>query len=117
MKLVKTTAFLAVALAGCATMTEDNRLATSGYEYIEKGDMSAAERELNAALDANPDNPYALLNLGVVYEQTGRTGDARDQYLRVIESNTSATAARSTVNDQRGEKLVDIAERNLDTLR
>jgi Tfp pilus assembly protein PilF len=117
MKLVKTTAFLVIALTGCATMTEDNRLAKSGFDYIEQGNMSAAERQLNAALDTNPDNPYALLNLGVVYQATGRTGDARDQYLRVMESNTTATAGRSTVSAERGRKLVDIAARNLDTLR
>jgi general secretion pathway protein D len=117
MRLVKTTAFLVVALAGCATMTEDNRLATRGFNYIDEGDMRAAEEELNAALDVNPDNPYALLNLGVVYEATGRTDDARDYYIRVIESETTAIAARSTVDAERGEKLVDIAERNLDSLR
>lgn len=115
MRLVKTTAFLAVALAGCAPLTEDNLLAISGFEYIEQGNMSAAERELNAALDANPDNPYALLNLGVVYQETGRTAGARDQYRQVMESNSTATAARSTVSSEQGKELVDIAARNRDT--
>ena len=117
MQIVTMGAVLAMALVGCATTTTDNRLVLSGYDYIDQGDWSAAERELNSALDVNPDNPYALLNLGVVYENTGRPGDARDMYERVIKSKSNAVASRSTVDAERGEKLTGIATRNLETLR
>lgn len=118
MKMVTTGAFLAMALVGCAaTTTTDNRMALSGYNYIEEGDLSAAERELNSALDVNPNNPYALLNLGVVYEKTGRTSDAREMYTRVLDLDSQDTADEATDGAYQGETLATIARENLTSLR
>lgn len=115
--LALTGALSAIAVTGCTTTTCDNRLAVSGYEYIEEGDLGAAEHVLNAALDLNPDNSYALLNLGVVYEKTGRTADAREMYNRVVEIDSDDTASRTTVAAEEGKALTDIAKRNLYTLQ
>jgi len=105
-----------IALAGCATPSDANRLAMSGYEYIKQGKMGPAERELNKALEDDPDNPFALLNLGVVYQETDRPEDAERRWRQVIELDASEIAARSTVNAERGEQLKNIARRNLELL-
>jgi hypothetical protein len=54
-----------------------------------------------------------LLNLGVVYQQTGRDVEAREMYNRVIESNATATAGRSNLTREVGRPLSDLAEDNL----
>jgi tetratricopeptide (TPR) repeat protein len=118
MKLGITAVVLVIALAGCTTTpTNANRLAMDGYEYIKQGKMDKAEQALNAALEDDPKNPFALLNLGVVYQETGRREEALRKWLQVVDLDSSETAARSTVSAERGEKLKNIARRNLDLFR
>jgi general secretion pathway protein D len=118
MKLGITAVVLVIALAGCTTTpTDANRLAMDGYEYIKQGKMDKAEQALNAALEDDPENPFALLNLGVVYQETGRREEALRKWLQVVDLDSSETAARSTVSAERGEKLKNIARRNLDLFR
>ncbi len=110
-------ASLILALGGCAMPTTQNSaLVQSGYEHIVNQQWSEAEADLLDALDADADNPYALLNLGVVYQQTGREAEAREMYNRVIESGTSATAARSNIPAELGKPLSVLAEENLNRL-
>lgn len=44
------------------------------------GDLEAAERHLQMALDINPRHPIALNELGIVYRKTARFADARRSY-------------------------------------
>ncbi len=53
-------------LLGCAG--KDKKLTNKGSEAIVMNDYLGAERYLGEALALNPDNPYALFNMGVVYE-------------------------------------------------
>jgi len=68
---------------------------------------------LAAALDDDPGNPYALLNLGVIYQKQGRLQDARGMYRRVIDSRSSAVAGQATAEEEVGRRLTTIAEANL----
>lgn len=43
---------------------------------LQAGDLSRAEREFRAVLKDEPENPAALINLGVVLRQQGRLSDA-----------------------------------------
>jgi Flp pilus assembly protein TadD len=103
----------AASLAGCATPTGDYALLESGYNHIAAENWSDAETDLRQVLEADPDNRYAQLNMGVVYEKTGRPDEARAMYNQVIESGTTQVAARSTVEAEKGRMLKDIAEENL----
>ena len=47
-------------------------------------DYQSAEKYLAEALALNPENPYALLNKGVVYENTDRKPQAIAMYQKVI---------------------------------
>jgi Tfp pilus assembly protein PilF len=100
-------------LAGCAIFSEDTQLANKGYDELVKQNYQGAEAYFKKALEINPENPYALLNMGVVYQNTGRIEKARETYQKVIALNPSARAAKSTKSDKEGKLLVDIARENL----
>ena len=51
-----------------------------GIAYHAIGDLDAAEENLLAALDLNPDHPIAHNELGIVYRKTGRFAEARQSY-------------------------------------
>jgi cell division septation protein DedD len=72
-------------LIGC--VGKDMKLTTQGSEAIFMNDYQSAEKYLDEALALNPENPYALLNMGVVYENTGRKEQAISMYQKVIEMN------------------------------
>jgi tetratricopeptide (TPR) repeat protein len=91
----------------------DQRLANQGYEAIRAENYRDAETYLDAALQANPSNPYALLNLGVVYERTGRIDQARGMYARVILLDPPHVADASNGEGVIGLTLADIARQNL----
>ena len=74
-----------ILLMGCAG--KDMKLTTQGSEAIFMNDYKSAEKYLNEALALNPENPYALLNMGVVYENTGRQEQAIAMYQKVIAIN------------------------------
>ena len=73
-------AFFSLILIGCASAppkAPDMKLSDEAYEAILNKDYQQAEALLDVALSINPQNPYVLLNLGVVYQNTGRTEKAR----------------------------------------
>jgi Flp pilus assembly protein TadD len=51
-----------------------------GIAYHAIGDLDAAEENLLAALELNPDHPIAHNELGIVYRKTGRFAAARKSY-------------------------------------
>jgi len=71
---------------------------------------------LGAALDINPNNPYTLLNLGVVIQDTGRTKEAIQMYQKVLELNPEETAVKSNREGYSGKNIVEIARLNLKSL-
>jgi Flp pilus assembly protein TadD len=109
-------AALAVSLLLSACASTDQRLADKGFEAIENGQLVDAERVLTEALDSNPDNPYALLNLGAVYQRTGRFDQAQEMFERVIALDPQEVPARRSKFVQASKTLREIAEDNLKTL-
>jgi Flp pilus assembly protein TadD len=70
-----------LALSGCAT--SDQTYVEQGYERgalgvaaLHRGDYAKAETLLAEKRGLREDDPARLLNLGTVYMETGRTGDA-----------------------------------------
>lgn len=52
----------------------------TGFAAIRAGDYAAAEAPLTRHLQTDPDDPYALLALGVVMERTERVAEAIPYY-------------------------------------
>lgn len=110
------------ALTACSSLSQPSpeqqeaELVQAGYEAMTAEDYATAENLFRQALAINHLNPYTLLNIGVVYHQTGRYEDARRSYQTLIDLKPSQTAHATTVAGYSGRKLVDLAKLNLDRL-
>ena len=105
---------LSLAWAGCAG--KDMTLSNQGLQAISEGQYEQAEIYLGEALYMNSENPYALLNMGVLYHKTGRLKQARQMYSKVIELQPSGKADLSNIDSAAGKSLVDLARENLERL-
>jgi hypothetical protein len=103
-----------VALGGCAE--KDMVLSNQGFQELSRGNNEEAGMKLEEALAVNPNNPYARLNLGVVYHRTGRPEKARRMYEKVIALQPQDKAGTSNVSSFSGASLAEIAEANLKLL-
>ena len=101
-------------MAGCAT--QDMELSNEGFREMSSKNYEQAEASLKKALSINPDNPYALLNMGVVYQETGRLDKARQMYEKVIALQPKDVAEESNTGSLAGKGLADIARENLKLL-
>lgn len=102
---------------GGRVQTEDMRLSDLGYQFLEAKDYDKAKQYFEQALEINPDNPYALLNMGVIYEAEGNRDEAIEVYQKVITLNPPDRAFESTDSEKIGHKLSDIAKDNLKRLK
>jgi tetratricopeptide (TPR) repeat protein len=91
-------------------------LSNEGFQALSGKRYDQAEKSLEKALSINPDNPYALLNMGVVYQETGRLDKARRMYEKVIALQPDELAEESNTESFAGKGLVDIARENLKLL-
>ena len=106
-----------VLIGACATpLTEDEILSEKAFQKLSAHNYRAAESLLDEALSINPNNPYALLNMGVVYQNTGRLEKAREMYEKVIALAPVGTATESNIDSAVGKPLGEIARKNLTIL-
>jgi Flp pilus assembly protein TadD len=92
----------------------------TGYFAIGDNNLSCAEAALSQARRLEPRNAYVALNLGVLYQKTGRTAQARAAYQEAIEFDrvtTSDPAVIATKSDAVNSTPGLIARRNLTNLR
>ena len=73
---------------------------------------AAAEQFLGDALEYNPGNEFALLNLGVVYQDTGRPELARRTYAEIIRLNRLERAAQTVARRGQGVEPTALARVN-----
>jgi len=106
--------WIGLGLSGCAT--QDTELSNKGFREISQKNFEQAEVSLEKALAINPDNPYALLNMGVVYQETGRLDKARQMYEKLIALQPKDIAEQSNTSSFAGKGLADIAKENLKLL-
>ena len=103
-----------VLFGACAsTLTDDDRLSEQGFQELSGRNYREAERFLDEALSLNPDNPYALLNMGVVYQNTGRMEEAQEMYEKVIALAPQGKATVSNKSSAVGKPLAELARENL----
>lgn len=101
-------------VAGC--LSSDMKLANKGFADIEGGRLVEAEKTLGEALQQNPNNPYALLDMGAVYQRTGRFDQAREMFEKVIALNPSEKPSKHSKFVGGSKTLKEIAADNLTTL-
>ena len=103
-------------MVGCTTPPKDDQLVNLALDEIMETDYAKAEEYLVEALAENPDNPYALINMGVVYHNTDRKEQAQQMYQKAIDLEPDSRAGRASSDDDEGRPLLEIARKNLQTL-
>ena len=98
---------LAVFLIGCTTGSKP--LTDRGYMNMSKGNNVEAEKDFKEALSLNPNDSYALFNLGVLYQKTNRPEQAREMYEKVIkigggEKSASSAQMKGAIQSERADK-------------
>jgi len=83
----------ATALSACAT-GEQAALVEQGYQRgalgvaaMQRGDWESADAQLSELRGVRADDPARLINLGKVYAETGRVGDAVTVWQRALASD------------------------------
>jgi len=61
-------------------------LSDIGFQKLQAKQYGEARDYFEEALDINPKSPYALMNLGVICEQQGKTAEAINYYQQVIDN-------------------------------
>jgi Tfp pilus assembly protein PilF len=91
-----------------------------GYFALEKNDLPCAERLTLDAREKNLQDAYATLNLGAIYQRTGRESLAKDMYAKTIEldggkanKDEAPTSHLATRDQQKGRHPAEIAKHNL----
>ena len=105
---------LAAGLQGCAAGPEAVYIEQAYEELSEPApDLARAHAWLHEALEIAPDNPYALLDMGVVYHHAGRFLEAADYYDRVIAMGAREDPPRENKEWAEDLDLVEIARHNM----
>lgn len=99
-----------------SALTEDMKLVDLGYNHMVAQNNEKAKYYFNQALNVNPENPYALLDLGVIFEREGNVAEAAAMYQRVINLNPSDIVTESTRPSGIDLTLSDVAKDNLTRL-
>ena len=109
---------LALFLSACTTgVSKDLK---DGWKLILAEDYIGARDQYEATLVRYPDNPYALLNLGFVYQKLGDDKRARENYQAAIVHGGNAEVTQVVVEgsvSQRTTTVADKARENLQTLQ
>jgi general secretion pathway protein D len=100
-----------------STKEQALRLSELGYLRLQHNQIQEAKGYLLQAFAIDPENPYALINLGAVYEKEGQVEKAISSYRQVIRSETLVTATDSSDPAKVGLPLRQIAEENLRRLQ
>ncbi len=87
-------------------------LADIGFAKLQNKEFDKAKGYFNQALKIDPDNPYALINLGIIYEKEGDRVQAAEMYQQVLD-----LAAKGGGDDDAGQgvdaALQNVARENL----
>ncbi len=89
------------------------KISERGYEELQHNRLDEAKDHLLESLQIDPENPYALINLAVVYEKEGQPDKAVAAYRKVVLSGTTRIASGSSDPKMVGESLVTIAKESL----
>jgi general secretion pathway protein D len=100
---------------------EDNpahaaQLITMGYEKLQAGQLQEAGSYFAEALRIDPLNPFALVNMGGIYEREGKSDLARKMYQAVIAGGSDAIADKSSDPRQKGTPLLELAKEGLERI-
>jgi tetratricopeptide (TPR) repeat protein len=99
------------------TLDHTKKLLNKGYESLQAGDFSKAKMLFLKVLETDPTNPFAMMNMGVIYEKEGRNDLAMKMYQEIVAGGSDAVADKSNDPDKTGMTLRNLAMENLERLK
>ena len=99
-----------------ATFWEEGSASTAAMAALSRGDFARAESLGNDALQRNSKDPYGILALAVVYENTQRPVLARQYYQALVSMNPQATVMLGVGDAAQRRTIADIAKEHLGLL-
>lgn len=91
-------------------------LTRKGYDKLRNEETDAAKDFFSEALVIDPANPFALMNMGVIYEKEKQPQKALQMYQAVVSGNTDAVANSSSEPDKQAMPLRKMAQENIDRI-
>ncbi len=95
------------------SLPKDMRLVNDGYNYMVTKKYEKAKSLFEKALNINPDNAYALLNLGLVHEKQGNTEKAIKLYQKILALYQGDINKASNGRIKIEQSLVDLTKERL----
>jgi general secretion pathway protein D len=92
------------------------QLTTLGFEKLMAGQLLEAKQYFEEALEIDSQNPYALMNLGVVYEKEQLPQQALIMYNAVVATGSERLAEKSSDPAATGRTVVELAEEHIDRI-
>lgn len=92
------------------------QLTTSGYEKLMAGEIQEAKEFFEAALQIDSQNPYALMNLGVIYEKEKLPQQALIMYRAVVATGSEVLADKSSSPEATGRSILDLAKESIERI-
>jgi len=99
------------------TLDHIKKLLIKGYESLQAGDFNKAKMLFLKVLEIDPSNPFAMMNMGFMYEKEGRNDPAIKMYQDIIAGGSDAVADKSNDPDKTGMTLRELAMENLERLK
>ncbi|MGW8194162.1 MAG: type II secretion system secretin GspD [Desulforhopalus sp.] len=87
-----------------------------GYKKLQANELTGARDYFMKALEIDPKNPFALMNMGVVYEKEGQPELALRMYQAVVDSGSVAVADASSDPDKVGVSLTELAQESIERI-
>lgn len=99
-------------------LSADMKLIDKGYHQLMiVKNYDKAQSYFEKALKKNPDNAYAYLYLGFIYEKRNKTPEAIEMYKKVITLNPQELITETDIPELIGRPLVELAKYNLNQLQ
>ncbi|BHH86016.1 type II secretion system secretin GspD [Desulforhopalus sp. 52FAK] len=92
------------------------QLTTTGFDKLMEGKLLEAKQFFEEALQIDSQNPYALMNLGVVYEKEMHPQQALVMYRAVVATGSEKLAEKSSDPEATGRTIVELAQEQIQRL-
>lgn len=92
------------------------QLTTLGFDKLMKGDLREAKQYFEEALQVDSQNPYALMNLGVIYEKEMLPQQAIVMYRAVVATGSTVLAEKSSSPEVTGQSIVELAQEHIERI-
>jgi general secretion pathway protein D len=92
------------------------QLTIKGFEKLLEGKLEEAKQFFEQALQISPDNPYALMNLGVIYEKENLPQQALIMYRAVLATDSDVIAEKTSDPAAAGRPILELAKEHIERI-